>query len=352
MPDRVGRYLIVLAGTFAACFALAWAWVVAAPLAYLDPEYPYWRAKQEMLARCDLGRVLVLGDSRAAVAVMPQRIGVPVANLAVGGGEAIEAQAALSRALACGAAPERVILSFDPVHFVRPDLFWERSVRFGFVGWAELRALRRTGDVLGDASFAAAHAPDGLPGPVRDLLYAARFPPLYGASLAKAGIALRWPANRRALAAGLAARGQYFFGRDAGSPAVADDARLTQFTVLPVLDAYFDAMLATLEARGIPVDFIAMPVNAATAQAMSPRVMAAFAAYLAAAAGRHANFRVVGPLLTAWPDRYFGDAFSHLNPQGAALFSDWFAGCLAARMAGAEACRPIEPRALLAERTE
>jgi hypothetical protein len=349
MPDRSLNYLLVLAGTLIGGLSLAWAWVVMAPLAFLDPEYPYWRAKQALLDRCDLGRVLVLGDSRAAADIMPPRIAVPVTNLAVGGGEAIEARAALARALACGQQPVRVILSFDLLHFVRPDLFWERSVRFGFVDLAELRALRRTGERLGDASFAAAHAPDGLPGAVRDWLYAARFPPLYGASLAKAGIALRWPANRRALAVGLAAHGQYFFGTDAGSDAVATDASVTEFAVPPVLDAYFEDILTMLAARGIPADFVAMPVNAATARALSPRVMADFAAYLARAAARHGGFHVVGPLLVAWPDRFFGDGFGHLNPRGAALFSDWFGACLAARLAGDNACHPIPTEDLYAD---
>jgi hypothetical protein len=334
----------MLGAAFAAGLAVAWAWVVAAPLAFLDPEYPYWRAKEEMLRRCDLGRVLVLGDSRAAVDIMPARIAVPVANLAVGGGGGIEARAALARALACDAKPERVILSFDPVHFARADLFWERSVRYGFVDLAELRALRQTGARLGDASFADPRVSDGLPGPVRDLLYAMRFPSFYGASLAKGGIVLRWASNRRALAAGLAARGQYFFGTDPGSGAVALDAGLTDFAVLPVLDAYFADILAMLAARHIPVDFVAMPVNEATANAISPRVMAGFSAYLA----RFADLHLAGPLLTAWPDRYFGDGYSHLNPQGAALFSDWFAGCLAARMAGGSTCAPLLPSGLLA----
>ncbi len=350
MPDRSGRSLLAFVITFAAGLGLAWAWVVAAPLAFLDPEYPYWRAKQEMLRRCDLGRVLVLGDSRAAVGIMPARLPVPTANLAVGGGEAIEALAALDRALACPRPPERVVLSFDPVHFARADLFWERSVRFGFVDLSELRALRRIGEQVGDAAFAAPHAPDGLPGPVRDLLYAARFPPLYGASLAKAGIALRWPENRRALAAGLASRGQYFFGTAPGSDAVADDARLRVFAVLPVLDVYFRDMLAALTARGIPADFIAMPVNTATAQAMPPRVLAGFAAYLAGLARQYRTFHIIGPVLPAWPDRDFGDEYSHLNPHGAAVFSDWLAGCLASLKAGAASCTPIAPHVLLAER--
>jgi|SRR5271165_198624 len=352
MPDRTVRYLSVLGGTFAVGLALAWLWVAMVPLAFLDPEYPYWLAKQEMLRHCELGRVVVLGDSRAAVDVMPARIGVPVVNLAVGGGEAIEADAALRRALACPVPPERVILSFDPGHFVRADLFWERSARFGFLSLQELLTLRERGEQLGDATFFAPRAGDGLPGPVRDVLYAARFPSIYGASLAKAGLALRWTVNRRALADGLASHGQYFFGTDAGSNAVASDAAVTRFAVLPVLDAYFQDMLATLAARGIPVDFIAMPVNEATAHAMSPRVMAEFADYLAQAASSHGNFHVVGPLLDAWPDAYFGDEHGHLNPRGAALFSDWFAGCLAARMNGAAACQPFVPAALLAARIE
>jgi hypothetical protein len=93
-----------------------------------------------------------------------------------------------------------------------------------------------------------------------------------------------------------------------------------------------------------------MPVNAATAAAMSPRVLAGFSTYLGRVAAGHPMFHVLGPLLVVWPDRYFGDALGHLNPRGAALFSDWFAGCLAARMAGATACQPIAPDILLAAR--
>jgi hypothetical protein len=56
------------------------------PLAFLDPEYPSWRAKQIMLADCDLGEIMILGDSRAASGMMPARWPVPATNLAVGAG--------------------------------------------------------------------------------------------------------------------------------------------------------------------------------------------------------------------------------------------------------------------------
>jgi hypothetical protein len=76
------------------------------PLAFLDPEYPAWLAKEQMLARCDLGQVLVVGDSRAAVDIEPTLLPVRATNLAVGGGESIEAYSVVRRALAC-ATPRR-----------------------------------------------------------------------------------------------------------------------------------------------------------------------------------------------------------------------------------------------------
>ena len=66
-------------------FLLLWAWIAFVPLAYLDPEYPFWLVKQRMLRACDLGEVAILGDSRAAVGILPTLLPVPATNLAVGG---------------------------------------------------------------------------------------------------------------------------------------------------------------------------------------------------------------------------------------------------------------------------
>jgi hypothetical protein len=328
----VPRYLAVLATVMAAGFALVWVWMAAMPLAYLDPEYPTWRAKLAMLQRCDLGEVLVVGDSRAAVDVMPALLPVKTTNLAVGGGMPIEAYVAVARALACPVPPRRVVISLDAGHFAVADLFWERTVKFGFVGPDDLALLRRLMRETGDASLAGPKRPDGLPTALRGWLYAWRFPPLYFSALAKGGLFLRLWRNQAAFAAALTARGQYFFGRDAGSSTVAMEGRMAAFVPLPVLDRYFDRMLALLAARGIPADFIAMPMNQATGGAVLSGVRASFAAYLANYEARYPGFHVVGPTMPAWPDRYFGDDFSHLNPAGAALLSMRFGQCLQGRL--------------------
>ncbi|HTB45863.1 MAG TPA: hypothetical protein VK741_19740 [Acetobacteraceae bacterium] len=324
----VPRYLAVLATVMVAGFALVWAWVAAMPLAYLDPEYPVWRAKLAMLRHCDIGDVLLVGDSRLAVDVIPALLPVKATNLALGGGMPIETYIVAARALTCPVPPRRVVISLGAPHFATPDLFWERSVKFGFVTSNDLALLRRLSRETGDAALEAPKAPDGLPSALRGWLYQWRFPSLYFSSLVKGRGFLRLWHNEATFAMTLAARGQAFFGLDAGSSSVAAEGHMDAFVPLPVLDRYFDRMLALLAARGIPADFIAMPMNQTTGNAVLPAVRDGFAAYLARYEARYPLFHVIGPPMPAWPDRYFGDEFSHLNPEGAALLSMPFGRCL------------------------
>ena len=331
-----GRYFVAALGTAMGVLASLWAWTFFVPLAYLDPEYPYWRAKLALLDRCDLGDVVVLGDSRAAAAIVPALLPFPATNLAVGGGKPIEALAALRRVLDCPVPPRRVVISFDAGHFMKPDLFWERSVRFGWMGPGDLDALIETSRDTGDWSVWNAHRADTLPPGLRSLLHTTRFPTIVLGNLFKAGGALRWQGNTARLQAGIAARGHYAFGTQSGSAAVALDASLDRFSPAPVLARGFEQMLALLEQRNIAVDFIAIPMNEATHARVQTRVRDGFAAFLAASSAQFPLFQVVGEPMPHWPDAHFGDAFAHLNPDGAALFSAWFGGCLALRMTGGD----------------
>ncbi len=315
------RYLWCLALAALGSFGLVWLWVATMPMAYMDPEYPSWRAKQVLLDRCDLGEILIVGDSRAAADILPNLLPTTATNLAVGGGESIEAFAVLTRALTCPSAPRLVIVSFDPGHFNRADMFWDRSVRFGFVGGADLTALQTASLATGDLSVYAGRQADGMPASLRDVLYTIRFPPLYFADLARAAGGLRWWRNQHTLATTLAARGQYHFGTAAGSDVVALDGHLTAFRPLPILDLYFDRILALLAARGIEARFMPMPVNEATWQQIHPEVRSAFAAYLASYERRYPLFHVAQDVTPHWPNRFFGDRFCHLNPDGAERFS-------------------------------
>jgi hypothetical protein len=316
------RYLQTLLLSAILSFALVWAWVVAMPMTFMDAEYPSWVAKDVLMDRCDLGDVVVLGDSRAAADILPERMPFRMTNLAVGGGEAIEAYAALTRILRCSGRPRLVVVSLDPGHFVRPDLFWERSVRYGFMAVADIATLRVMSRDTDDWSVYGARNAEGLPTLLRDWLYRIHFPPLYFASLAHGRGLFRSDRNQHTLAATLAARGHYYFGTGAGSDSVAFDGHLPAFAPLPILDAYFNRLLSELDRRGIEIRFVAMPVNQATWNEVQPGVRDQFAAYLARYERRYPHFHVAGSLMPHWPDRFFGDMFCHLNPEGAERFSD------------------------------
>ncbi len=298
------------------------------PLAFLDPEYAAWVAKTEMLTRCDLGEVIVVGDSRAAAAILAVLMPRTTSNFAMGGGKAIEALSVVRRALACPNPPRRVVISLNPAQFVHADLFWERTVRYGFLAPSDIAELEQTSRETGDWSIYEDGHGDGLTGRVRAVLYEVHFPALYFGTLAKGGVFLRLWGNRRALANGLASRGQYFFGTEPGCDEVAIEGHLPTFQPLPVLDRYFDRLLALLAAHHVRAEFVAMPINRETWRATQPAMRSGFAAYLHGYEAKYPNFHVIGPTLLAWPDRFFGDQFSHLNPAGARLFSARFAACL------------------------
>jgi hypothetical protein len=321
-------FLALTGGGAVVLFALAWIWIVTMPMAFLDPEYPSWRAKQIMLADCDLGATLILGDSRAATGMMPAGWRGRATNLAVGGGEPIEALAALDRALRCPILPKRVILSLDAVHFTEPDLFWERTARFGFVDAGEIATLREVSHALNDVSVYELRHTDGLPSWLRDAMVRVRFPSLYFTSLVKGGVLLRWPRNRANLAASLASRGQYFFGTAAGSDTVAAEGHLLEFKPLPVLEWYFNRVLEQLDAQGIPAVFIAVPMNDATAREIAPAARDGFRSWLAGYEARYPRFHVAGDVMPHWPNALFGDGFAHLNREGATRFSIGLERCM------------------------
>jgi hypothetical protein len=338
---RMSAYLIRAAGGAVVGFLALWAWIAAAPLAYLDPEYPAWRAKREMILACDLGDLVILGDSRPAAGILPALLPGTATNLAVGGGKPVEALAMLRLIRACPNPPARFLLSFDPGHFMAADLLWERSVRYGLLRRPDLRELADLSAANNDWSVHEARRADFLTPWARAWVYTLRLPPLYFNSVIKSGGFLRWWSNEAARVRALRNRGQYFFGTASGSSAIAADASLPRFAPNKVLDVAFDRLLELLS--GADIWFLPMPINQATNQAMAADIRRDFTRYLAAKADRFPGLRIVEPRAWAWPDSYFGDSFSHLNQAGAWRFSQALATCLPIWFAGGADCPLAEP---------
>ncbi len=327
-PAGPGRYLLVMSLVLALGLGGSWIWSAKMKLAFLDPEYAAWSAKQDLVARCDLGDLLVLGDSRAGAGMMPTLLPGRGINISVGGAKPVEMYFFLRRAMACPNMPHHVLLSIDAGHFHSTDTFWERSARFGTFSVSDLHEIEAVARRTGDESLFDQPRADGLPNLLRDFLYATSFPTLNFASMARGGLFLRYAHNIEERDKTLRARGHHLFGDANGDSAEADDASLPTFQVLPLEGWYFNRMLQEMQARGIRVDFVTVPVNESTAVHITPELRAGFAGYLAAAARKYHNFHVLVAPIPSLPDRYFGDVFSHLNQSGAELFSTSLAEAL------------------------
>ncbi len=318
---RPGRYLLLAGLVLALGIGCAWIWSARMKLAFLDPEYAAWSAKQQLVADCDLGSVLVLGDSRAGAGIMPTRLSMRSANISVGGAKPVELYFFLRRAMACPNMPRRVILSIDAGHFDSVDTFWERSARFGTFSAGDLHEIEQVARRTGDESLFSGRRTDGFPWFLRDWLYAHSFPTLNFASMVRGGLFLRYRHNLAERRLTLLARGHHLFGNADRSDGLTEEAVADHFSILPLEAFYFDAMVRQMQARGIEADFVVTPINQATAARMPAGLPKSFAAFLDATARRYPNFRVlIGPI-PSLPDRFFGDGFSHLNQAGAEHFT-------------------------------
>jgi hypothetical protein len=97
---------------------------------------------------------------------------------------------------------------------------------------------------------------------------------------------------------------------------------------LPVQDLYFDSMLAALDKSGVDILVTVMPVNDETFAATPALVRAQRAAYLVKLARKYPHVHLLGEVQPHWPAQYLGDKYSHLNRQGAALYTARMNACL------------------------
>jgi len=321
MPSPFARYLVRLGAALLGAFLVVWAYVAAAPMAFMEGGYPAWAAKSRMLEECRLGQVAFFGDSRVEAAVIPALLPVPATNFGLAAGTAVETRSAIDRAMRCPEKPQQAVIALTPAHFgPLSQFFWLLSVRYGFLSPGELWATEQLASRLGDTASFATRTPEGLSGRVRDWLYALRFPSLSFSSLVQGRIFGRLGTNKARLASVLAARG---WSEYAGAGNAEDNPGAFDPTKLQA--AELDLALDRLGEQGIPARLLIMP--SADSEARDPRAEVGYLAFLSAAVRRHPGAALVNDSIPRWPDRLFADG-DHLNAEGARLLTKRLATCM------------------------
>jgi hypothetical protein len=168
---------------------------------------------------------------------------------------------------------------------------------------------------------------EGLSGPIRDWLYALRFPSLSFSSLAQGQIFRRYGDNTARLGRIEHARGYVPYPAAPPTDRTGPESRLANFATTKLQIAYFERTLAALRDSGVPVALLPMPIKQATRDAMAPSVEAAYFEYLHSLSARFGNVRVIGGDIPGWPSAMFTDEV-HLNPTGAERFSTRLGMCV------------------------
>jgi hypothetical protein len=243
-------------------------------------------------------------------------------NLALGGGSPIETAYLVKALMKCPSRPKRVVVSFGPPVFMDAEVYWYRSVLFDFLTFQQMEEVRLRSQLLGDTSvYHHAKGPHHLNDLLENYYHRINLPSYYFPAMLNAGFVGRREKNLRVLEETLRDRGHRLFGNAASADWASPEARMQAFAPAPLLDHYFRRMLTVLRERSIPVYFASAPINEATDRKMRPAVRQEFARYLDRVGKKHANFKVLGPLLPALPAESFSDP-EHLNKAGAAVWSD------------------------------
>lgn len=324
-PGGAGSYLGAL--VLAACAVLSAVWLYAneIPMAFMDSGYPVWMAKQALLKRCDLGQDVFFGDSVLDSSIVPNRLAHPATNLGFAGGTPIDAYFFVKKALGCGLRPKRYVLSFGAGAYsiVQPWL-WQNDVRYGAIGWKELRYVRSAASEIHDPSFEDTETDDNLRGAIRDFVYAVHFPSIYFNSLLAGRLFEREQANSVRFAYVERSRGYNSYGSSHNETGYIEPLN---FRPLPLEKLFFERTIALVDQRGITVNFLITPVSARRATPESRHDLSAYLRYLHHVESEYPRFHLLQAKVPIWPDSMFVDG-AHLNSKGARQFSNLVARCL------------------------
>jgi hypothetical protein len=200
-----------------------------------------------------------------------------------------------------------VLISFSPANLMRIDnlahVFWGRSAQFGYFSLGELNEIRRRSRGLNDETLFGPESPADLDAFLKSLFYTIKFPSYYVPALLDAGFENRSVENQKIFDLVLSDRGHGYFGQAKGATTPDAEVGLQSFAPQKIIDEYFNQTLALLNARNIPVYFVAMPHNVASTQLYSPDMNKGFDDYINSYVSRYPHFHILGDLFLSWPSQ-------------------------------------------------
>ncbi|MEC5387193.1 hypothetical protein VVD49_15800 [Uliginosibacterium sp. H3] len=325
-------FLTIFVAALLLSLAAIWLYVVYMPMRFLETGYVSWTAKMDLAKTCDMGDLVVIGDSQAEAAINPLGLSVKSTNLAVGGATPIEMYYWGEHVLRCPNVPRHVMLTMARGQMgLISNFLFENGARYGYIGFGPLQEIQTESARLHDGALERLHTRDGLNGTLRNAFYAMHAPPLYFNSLISARFNGRAQANTQVYDRLLRNRGHNDYPGQVQNAGAGAHAEEPDFKVLPIQAYYLERLIERLEGAGAQVHFLVMPRRGSGDEQHAGQQDARFNAYLVGLQRQHPHFDVVNGVPAIWPDALFSDA-AHLNPAGTERYTAQFEHCVKLRV--------------------
>ncbi|MBE6632126.1 MAG: hypothetical protein E7623_05430 [Ruminococcaceae bacterium] len=282
--------------------------------AYMDPEYPMFKAQLDYIHKRHSNDVIILGDSRAKSGFVPSAFPVETYNLSLGGTTPIEMYYTLKKYTDAGNTPQTVIIAFAPQHFYRNDCFWERTVYFHYLTGGEISEVLFKSEQYGNSQIDIDHAE------YHALQYSLYMPSKYGTAIANALFFGRYNKNKNVYNEVSSQLGYKEYGKAEGCSELNFEASEATFYVDRLTDSYLRNIIELCEEKDIKLIFEQVPMNKSSYLALSDSFKEEYVRYMDIISDMYPEISVHKEI-RYFDDGCFGDN-SHLNKNGALLYTE------------------------------
>ena len=233
---------------------LVWGYIAFFPMHYSDGETPYyfWNRDISLTPSKKEYSTVILGDSTANAAYLPEVLSEDTINLSLGGTTPVENYYVLQDWLSMHANPRVVYLSFMDYHLIYDNMFYERTVYSHRLRDSQEREILAEARECLDENIAVSDAEEKL---VEYHLYSPR---LYLPALLNAGFSQRKSQNEETYKAVDFHRGAYI-GLTSQMYMDTDPNIYDSYPVNPLYDRYYHKILDLCKEKGIQVRIVSLP---------------------------------------------------------------------------------------------
>lgn len=260
-------------------------------------------------------RVLIMGDSEAKSAWLPDELSEDTYNFSLAGASPIDEYYCLKDYLEKNDAPEYLFYTQAAGHFVEADFFWSRMIYFHRMCETDFYDLLETLKDYKDVTlFGERNMKQEF------LLYKYYFPTKYSSAFLKFLLGEnRYDKCIKNYQIAEENCGQMQVGNADRWDEANKYAKWESFEANEIIDDYFGKLIDLCGEHGIKFIFQMIPYSESTYENLQPQFVSDYTSYLESLQEEHPD-ALIDHELVSYDNSYYGDAY-HLNRRGTVRFS-------------------------------